>query len=122
MAFSSKSCPISKSSIGKIASLPYTIKNGVFFVVLCLAVLYANNTDAICLSHSFSFSETFAKLSHNVLLNRSTNPFVSGWYGDDNLCLTLNLSHSPSTNLFLKCAPLSDKIIFEHPCLQITFL
>ena len=73
-----KFSPSLMSSIGKIASLPYTIKNGVIFVVLCFVVWYANNTDPICISHSFSFLDTFARLSHNVLLNRSTNPFVCG--------------------------------------------
>src|SRR5207248_592649 len=65
------------------------------------------------------FSFAFAKDSHNVRLNLSTNPFVCEWYGADNLCLISNFSHNSSTNLFLKCVPLSDKIIFGHPCLHI---
>src|SRR2546423_8359448 len=95
------------------------MKNGVLFVVTCFVVQYANNTCSICSSHWFSFSDTFAKDSHNVQLNLSTNLFICEWYGADNLCLISNFSHNSSTNLFLKCVPLSDKIIFGHPCLHI---
>src|SRR6266540_1191536 len=64
-------------------------------------------------------SATLAIPSQSVLLNLSTSPFNCGWYGDDKLCLTLNLFVNFRITSFTKCVPLSLCNILGAPNLQI---